>query len=120
MIFVRDYVQLHLYADSDVRLQPEGMLGFGPVFGTRDIRVSAITDPELERSDGASLRKSDTGWRDALCELIDARVQGASITDGKEFRIDFDSGAVFRVSLRDEDRRGPEAVNIFGRGTWIL
>lgn len=120
VIFVRDYVQLHLYADFDVRLQPEGMAGPGPVFATRDIHISAITHPEVEDSGGHSFPKSDAGWRDALCELINARVQHASVTEGDEFRIEFDSGAIFRVSLRDEDRRGPEAVNIFGRGTWIL
>ena len=60
------------------------------------------------------------GWRDALCELIDSRVRDASIVEHEEFRMEFDSGAVLSVSLRDDDYRGPEAVDEFGRETWIL
>lgn len=110
--FVRDYLQLHLEADSDVP-------AIGGGWQVRNIHVSAITDPEVE-SGGQRQRKGDPGWRDALCALINARVRHATIDDGEEFRVEFDTGAVFRVSLRTADYHGPEAVNVFGLGTWIL
>lgn len=122
VVFVMDYLQLVLDADSDVRLAPEGMAPMAgePSFAGREIRISALTDPEVKDSSGHIFRRSDAGWRDALCDLINERVHRAAIVDGTEFRLEFEAGSIFRVSLRDEDRQGPEAVNVFGKGSWVL
>lgn len=119
VVFVRDYLQLVLEADRDVRVS-DGMVGPGPMFAGRDIRISALTAPHVHDSHGCRIQLTDAGWRDALCDLISDRVRDASIVEREEFRIEFDSGKVLTVSLRDDDRRGPEAVNVFGRETWIL
>lgn len=118
----RDYLQLVLEADSDVRLAPEGMAPAAgePAFAGREVRISALTDPEVIDGSGHTFRRSDAGWRDALCDLINERVHRAIIVDNIEFRVDFEGQSVFRVSLRNEDRRGPEAVNVFGKGWWVL
>lgn len=109
--FVRDYVQLHLEAESD-----EPATGGG--YHARIIHISAITDPEVRRA-GIRLRKRDPGWRDAVCELLNTKVRDASISD-EEFRVEFDTDLVLTVSLRDADYRAPEAVTVSGIGEWVL
>jgi hypothetical protein len=51
VVFVRDYVQLVLDADTDVRVVPEGMAGPSPTFAGRDISylsLNASTDPRQQ------------------------------------------------------------------------
>ena len=101
VVFVRDYVQ------------------FGLHVGERNVRITAVVDPEVVEA-GRRFSRSQPGWRDALCDLINAHVRVASISEAA-FRVEFDTGAILQVSLRDADRVfGPEAVHVVGRETWIL
>jgi hypothetical protein len=49
------------------------------------------------------------GYRDALCRQIGCRVQRTEVDD-QQVSIAFESGAAVLISLRDEDYRGPEAL----------
>ena len=101
VVFVRDYVQLGLSV------------------GDRDVGISAVVDPVVVQA-GHRFGRDQPGWRDALCDLIDAHVRVVSISEAA-FRVEFDTGAVLEVSLRDADRvSGPEAVQVVGRESWIL
>jgi hypothetical protein len=110
VVFIKDYVQLHLQAETDEHTP----------FGNRvrDIHLNAITDPIVEVA-GQRFAHGDDGWRDAMCQLIDRHVTGA-VVDASEVRLDFDGDIFLRVSLREEDRVGPEAVVIGGLRTWGL
>ena len=84
--FVQDYLQLDfggpiltLYIWPEV-FRPEGSYGFG-----------------------------EPGYRDMLCEEILGSVEAASYEDAIALEIAFESGVIFRVSLRDADYLGPEA-----------
>ena len=97
--FVRDYVQFGLHSDDG------------------DVGITAVTDPEVLIG-GRKFGRDDVGWRDALCKLIGSRVRAASVSDD-EFRVAFDADAVLTVSLLGNEY-SPEAVHVFGKGTWIL
>ena len=99
VVFVRDYVQFGLHSDAG------------------DVGITAVTDPEILIG-GRTFRRGDAGWRDALCELIGSRVLATSVSDD-EFRVDFDADAVLTVSLLGNEY-SPEAVQVVGKGTWIL
>ena len=84
--FVQDYLQLDfngpvltLYIWPEV-FRPEGSYGFG-----------------------------EPGYRDMLCDEISGTVSAASYEDAIALEIGFESGVIFRVSLRDADYLGPEA-----------
>ena len=55
-------------------------------------------------------RPEDCGWRDSLCGRITHAVR-AVWRDDSQMCIDFDDDSSICISLRDEDYRGPEAVN---------
>jgi hypothetical protein len=48
-------------------------------------------------------------YRDVLCGRIGSRVESTSVDD-QQVSIAFESGPVIRISLRDADYRGPEAL----------
>jgi hypothetical protein len=85
--FVQDYVQFHFG---------------GP-------HVIAFTWPVVE-SGGKISRFGETGYRDSLCERITRRVKSAVIYVDEVAVIEFDDGSTFRISLREEDREGPESL----------
>ena len=78
-----------------------------------------MTEPEVDHG-GQHFRRTEPGWRDALCALSDHRVTDASFPEHVEFRIEFDDDSVFAISLRDSDRSGAEAVVVSGLGVWVL
>jgi len=51
----------------------------------------------------------EPGYRDALCRQIGCRVERTAVDDA-QVSIAFESGAAVLISLRDEDYRGPEAL----------
>jgi hypothetical protein len=85
--FVLDYVQLHFG---------------GP-------HIIAYVWPVVE-SGGEFLHFGGGRYRDALCERISRKVRMASISEGDTVTIEFDDGATIRISLKPEDRKGPEAI----------
>ncbi len=89
--FVEDYVQLQ----------------FGGVI------LSAYTLPEVEAT-GRRWTSRDAGWRDELCAWIGISVRAASVSD-QDLALIFEDSSAIRVSLRDEDYRGPEAFVIHAR-----
>jgi hypothetical protein len=52
------------------------------------------------------------GYRDALCEQIEKVVSGITVEQGIVFRMRFTDGSVIAVSLRPEDVRGPQALDL--------
>ena len=84
--FVRDYVQLAFDGPG----------------------INAYTLPTVTRgSEVLSLRQP--GYRDCLCEQIGCRVERTEVDDQRASII-FENGAVVSISLRDDDYRGPEAL----------
>ena len=64
----------------------------------------------------------DAGFRDLLCAQIGKVVAGIRFVEGEALVLDLDDGSSLSVSLRDEDYRGPEAINVHGlrNGTTIV
>ena len=54
--------------------------------------------------------KGATGFRDALCELIERVVRRSSTVPEQQFTIEFDDDSKLVVSLRPEDQVSPEAA----------
>jgi hypothetical protein len=85
--FVQDYVQFHFD---------------GP-------HIVAFVWPVVEIG-GEVLHFGEGRYGDGLCERINRKVLTASIREGVTATIEFDDGATMRISLKPEDRKGPEAI----------
>ena len=93
--FVQDYLQLHFDGST----------------------LTTYTLPTLKLED-VSLNRGQVGFRDALCGQIDNVVEAVSIND--HISLSFATGAIVKVSLRDEDYRGSEAIQFsVGDELWI-
>ncbi len=55
-------------------------------------------------------------YRNALCSLIGEAVTTASLEEGDALTIEFSSGVVFGLSLREEDLDGPESGSYSATG----
>ena len=93
--FVRDYVEFHFD---------------GPV-------LRSLTDPVVQAG-GRTVVRADEGWRDALCDLINATVLGVRIVDDVSIELDFsgedanpDAGRRLTVPLDQDSLVGPEAAH---------
>ena len=53
----------------------------------------------------------EPGYRDALCRQIGCRIERTAVDD-QQVSIAFESGATVLISLRDDDYRGPEALQL--------
>jgi hypothetical protein len=94
--FVQDYVQLHFD---------------GP-------RLTVFAHPVVIRGD-QTFHWGKPGFRDALCNSIAKKVTEARIAYGESIAIAFADGSAIRISLKDEDYVGAEAVNFdTGRDAW--
>ncbi len=96
--FVFDYVQFHFHGST----------------------LSAFSS--LEVRDGESLFRVNTpGYRDALCRRIGIVVDCVEVKEGQELVISFQDGGALRISLRPEDRAGPESATFSSAsgGIWI-
>src|SRR5262249_47362778 len=67
--------------------------------------LTAFVNPNIEVA-GHRLRWGDPGYRDALCDQIMHRVIEANVWKDEDLELRFDTGAILRVSLRDEDLEG--------------
>lgn len=95
--FVMDYVRLHF----------------------NEACLTALTLPTVRVSDQV-WTSAEAGWRDRLCERIGVAVESAYVRGG-EIGIDFEDGARIAVSLKEQDYRGPEAINFMAPGgVWVV
>jgi hypothetical protein len=96
--FVRDYVQL-------------GFDGPG---------MSAYTMPTVACG-SEDLSLGQPGYRDSLCGQIGCKVERTEV-DAQQVAIVFEGGAVVSISLRDEDYRGPEALDfsLDDKCSWVV
>ena len=70
--------------------------------------LTAYTPPTIAWG-SESLSSEASGYRDGLCRQIGYRVDRTEVDD-KQALVFFANGAVISISLRDEDYRGPEAL----------
>ena len=77
-------------------------------FGFDGPSLTAYTLPAVSRK-SENLIWGQLGYRDALCEQIGSRVAGTGVNE-ERVAITFDTGATISISLRNEDYRGPEAL----------
>ena len=70
--------------------------------------LTAYTPPTITWG-AESLSLAHAGYRDALCRQIGCRAERTEVND-QQVSIVFESGAVVAVSLREDDYRGPEAL----------
>jgi len=73
--------------------------------------LTAHTPPTVSRGD-EKLMWGDLRYRDALCEQI-GRVVEHTLANGEKVAIVFDNGATISISLREQDYRGPEALEFW-------
>jgi len=73
--------------------------------------MTAYTLPNVSQG-SESLSSGQPGYRDALCRQIGCRVKRTDVGD-QQVSIVFESGAAVSISLRDDDYRGPEALEFW-------
>jgi hypothetical protein len=96
--FVQDYVQLHFD---------------GPT-------LTAYTLPTVRSNLSEMLECGDPGWRELLCKPIGSVVRRTQVLP-ERVSIEFENGVVVEVSLKDEDYKGPEALqfSLDAVRTWV-
>jgi hypothetical protein len=94
--FVQDYLQLRFAA---------------PLFTLYDWPHVLLTD--------FSVAYGEPEYRNALCAQIGEKVVAASLEEGEALTIEFESGTVFALSLREEDVDGPESGNYSETGSVV-
>ena len=63
-----------------------------------------------------SVAYGEPEYRNALCAQIGEKVSNASLEEDDALTIEFESGVVFGLSLREEDLDGPESGNFSETG----
>jgi hypothetical protein len=58
----------------------------------------------------SSISWGQPGYRDTLCGLIAHQIRKTELLSGDKISLTFDNESVWSMSLREEDRNGPEAV----------
>jgi hypothetical protein len=66
-----------------------------------------------------SVAYGEPEYRNALCAQIGEKVVQASLEEGDALTIEFESGTVFGLSLREEDLDGPEAGSYSETGSAV-
>lgn len=95
VVFVMDYVQLTFN---------------GPI-------LNAVTCPDVLVGKQV-FHWNESGYRDALCAQITHTVKSVEIRQGQEVTILFTNNVTIRISLRDVDYRGAEAVQFSDGPHW--
>jgi hypothetical protein len=91
VIFIRDYIQFVFEGKKE------------------NVILSAFTLPTTEVCNQKYHSKT-SGWRDALCALINKIVSTAIAEEGNAIKITFEDGDFLEISLKEEDYDGPEAA----------
>jgi len=81
--------------------------------------LTAITMPSVHVS-GRVFRSGDSGYRDVLCHRIAKMVRRGRIVEGEQIRIEFEDNSAVCISLRPEDYRAAEAVNLQSPYGWYV
>lgn len=101
LTFVMDYVQLRFD---------------GPC-------LTVYTSPKVSFG-GKVFAWGEPGYRDILCERNGAIVSQAKVVEKEAIRIIFSDGGVISISLKPEDRAGPEAAELTdstgGSQFWVV
>jgi hypothetical protein len=97
--FIQDYLQLHF---DGPRLT---------IFSPAVVRLGDQTFP-----------RGKPGFRDALCNNIAKKITEARVAYGDSISISFADGSTIKISLKNEDYSGGEAVNFDTGGNvwWAL
>ncbi len=94
VIFIRDYIQFVFEGKKE------------------NFILSAFTMPStVVKYHKYNLHTS--GWRDALCTLINKIVKTSIVDEGISIKIIFENGDLIEISLKDEDYEGPEAAMLY-------
>ncbi len=94
VVFIRDYVQFVFECEKE------------------DVILSAFTSPStMIRNHIYYIQTS--GWRDALCTLINKVVETAFAEERNAIKITFEDGDSLEISLREADYDGPEAAMLY-------
>jgi hypothetical protein len=94
--FVQDFLQLRFA---------------GPLFTLYDWPHVLLTD--------FSVAYGEPEYRNALCAQIGEKVVEASLEEGEALTIEFESGTVLALSLREEDVDGPESGSYSETGNLV-
>ena len=84
--------------------------------------ITVYTEPRLVLK-GSEVRADSPDFKNALCALIGNTIIKSSLDlDSRSLKLMFDGDRVLMISFRDEDYRGPEAINIVDvdRQQWII
>ena len=57
-----------------------------------------------------SISWGQPGYRDMLCGLISHKIKQTELLSGEKIFLTFDNESIWSMSLREEDRNGPEAL----------
>lgn len=74
-------------------------------------RLTAYTLPTFAWG-SESLSSGQPGYQDGLCKQVGCRVERSEV-DPQRVSIVFESGVTVSISLRDDDYRGPEALEFW-------
>ena len=88
------------------------------VLDFEDASVTLYAWPSVLLEDG-SFAFREPGYRDALCEQIGQDVVQALLEEGAALTIEFESGIVFGLSLREEDLLAPQAGSFTINGEMV-
>jgi len=83
--------------------------------------MNAYTTPTVACG-SESLSLGQPGYRDSLCRQIGCRVERTEVDD-QRVAIIFEGGAAVSISLREDDYRGPEALEFSLDGKdriWVI
>ena len=72
--------------------------------------LRALTDIIVERGRGRHVFPAP-GSRDALCELIEAKLESIEINESRAMTLHFDKGRAVIIPLTTDDKTGPEAAH---------
>ena len=81
--------------------------------------VTSLTGIEV-RSNGVAVRNGDDQFRNRLCEQIGKVVERLELRESMTCTITFEDTSSISISLRPEDYRGPEALQIFNSGQMLM
>ena len=86
-------------------------------FGTS--AITPFTSIEVH-ANGAALRNGDDQFRNRLCEQIGKVVDRLELTPSVTCTIAFEDGSSVSISLKPEEYRGPEALQIANSGQILM
>jgi len=73
-------------------------------------------------SSQSSVSWGQPGYRDTLCSLVAHQIRKAELLSDEKISLTFDNEFVWSMSLREEDRRGPEGLMYVDASNkiWVL